>query len=88
MLHSWLTSEDLGVALYATKALANLDREAESYKYVDGVHLYHPQYRHQYVLQYSCWLILKKSAVRCIEIHISGQKVSIEVMDRFQNSFK
>ena len=42
-------SDDLGVALYATKALANLDREAETYKFVDGVHLYHPQYRHQYV---------------------------------------
>ena len=49
MLHRWLVSEDLGVALHATKALANLDRDVESYKYVDGVHLYHPQYRPQYV---------------------------------------
>ena len=50
VLNGWLGSDDLGLALYAAKALANLDRDAETHRYVDGVHLYHPQHRNQYVI--------------------------------------
>ena len=50
VLNGWLGSDDLGLALYAAKVLANLDRDAETHRYVDGVHLYHPQHRNQYVI--------------------------------------
>lgn len=49
ILHEWL-SYDLGIALYATKALANMDRDYEDYKYVDGVHIYYPQHRQEWVI--------------------------------------
>lgn len=42
---AWMKSTDLALALLATKALVHLDHDFSEKKYVDGVYLYHPQYR-------------------------------------------
>ena len=50
VLNGWLNSSDLSIACMASKALANMDKDADAYSanYLDGVHLYHPQYRDRY----------------------------------------
>ena len=45
MFVTWMKSADLALVLLATKALAHLDQDFKERKYVDGVYLYHPQYR-------------------------------------------
>ncbi len=50
ILAQWIRSRDIALALHATKALANLDRDyGEGRLYPDGVYLYHPQFRCRYL---------------------------------------
>ena len=52
VLYKWLNCKDLALSLYASKALANLDRDFGGHrKYQDGVYLYYPRHRFRLVFE-------------------------------------
>ena len=73
-MHEWLSSPDLALCLNASKALANMDRDFEAYKYHDGVYVYHPLHRSR--LAFKLVLIIYKNLIVKIVFYAMHLKIT------------